>query len=307
MTGDSAGPPPEEEVNYLLEMFQHRGNFWGLCAGLIAGSTAAVVTGIAPAILIPVVAQAGVNGLLALFLPESPVFREAVDRKKRKTRREAARVHLIEEIERRVPGSHANWEGYHRMGEQLRSLQKTAKATETSLSLWDVERLEETAVDFLRLWLARISIHERMQATDERSLEGQIKQLEHQMTDQELPFLDRQRLEKARDDLTSVLNRRRSYGSHDQAMAASMLAMADAFGAVYHRIMANPSGQDLGSYLNDALAKMSATEELDFVADLEIDQALAKSRAARSQASASHEAMRDAAPSRGARRQKRKT
>jgi hypothetical protein len=306
MVDGPSGPPPEEDVNYLLEMFKHPGNFWGLCAGLIAGSAAAVATGIAPAILIPVVAQAGLNGLMALFVPESPVFREAVDRKKRKTRRESVRAHLVEEIERRVPGSHDNWAAYHRMREQLSSLQKTAKATESTLSLWDVERLDETSVDFLWLWLARISIHERMAATNDRSIASQIKQLEHQLGDESLGFMDKQRLGKARDDLQTVLDRRRSYTAHDQAMAANMVAMADAFGAVYHRIMANPSGQDVGNYLDDALARMSATEELDFAADLEIDRALAKSKAARSAASQSHEAMREAQPARQRKRQKGK-
>jgi hypothetical protein len=273
--------PEEEDVNYVFEMFKHESNVWGLCAALIGGSIAAIATGIAPAILIPVVAQAGINGILSLFLPESPVFREAIDRKKRKGRRAAARKHLVEEINKRVAGPHRNWETYHRMVEQLGSLSKTAKNTDTDLSLWDIERLDETTVNFLRFWLARLTIVERQNATDTRQVQSRARELQRKLKSDSLSSLDRVRLQRALADLDKVLQRRDSFDVQDSSMAAQMLAMADGFSEVYHRIMANPTGDDVGSFLNDAVDRMNVSEELDFAADLEIDALLGASQAAR--------------------------
>lgn len=277
----SSKPPEEEDVNYVLEMFRSRGNLWGLCAALIGGSVAAVATGIAPAILIPVVLQAGINGILSMFLPDSPVFREAVDRRRRKDRREAARQHIVQEIDKRVGGAHANWETYHRMQEQLASLRAAAKDSATELSLWDVERLDETAVNFLRLWLARLTIVERQEAIDIRGVQAQARDLQRKLKEDGLSPLDRNRLQRALADLDKVLERRGSFDVQDSAMAAQMLSMADGFSEVYHRIMANPAGEDLSAFLEGAVERMNVSEELDFAADMEIDALLGASRTAR--------------------------
>ncbi len=307
----SSKPPPEEDINYVLEMWKHPGNLWGLCGALIGGSVAAIATGIAPALLIPVVAQAGLNGIMSLFLPESPVFREAIDRKKRKERREIARTHLIAEVDKRTGDGRGqaarNWETYHRMVEQLVSLQKTAKHTGTDLSLWDVERLDDTTVNYLRLWLARLTITERQAATDVRRIKSRARDLSQRLRGDDLQPIDRNRLQRALADLEKVLERRESFDVQDSAMAAQMLAIADGFSEVYHRIMANPQGDEVGTFLNDAIARMDVGEELDFAADLELEAAIGASSAARSAADELlDEAMREADTSDGAAKQRRK-
>jgi hypothetical protein len=316
MSMGSKKPPGEEDVSYALEMLKHPANGWGLCAALVGGSLAAIATGIAPAILIPVVIQAGINGILSMFLPESTVFREAIDRKKRKERRGRARKHMVQEIDRRVSGPHRNWETYHRMLEQLSSLQQTAKNTGTEMSLWDVERLDETTVNFLRMWLARLTIIERQQAIDIRKVQARARELQRKLKQDGLSSLDRNRLQRALADLDKVLSRRDSFDVQDSAMAAQMLAIADGFSEVYHRIMANPSGEELSSFLNDAVERMNVSEELDFAADLEIDALLGASQAARAAAKQSldtdqddelEEALREAKPAGRARKQRSRT
>jgi hypothetical protein len=296
VTTDYSSAPSEQDVNYVMEMFKHPANGWGVCAGLVAGSLAAVATGIGPALLIPIVLQAGLNGILSLFLPESPIFREAIDRKKRRVRREAAREHLHAEINKRVDAPHRHWETYHRMVEQRDSLNRAAKNTGTDLSLWDVERLDATTVTYLRLWLARLTIDEREAAIDVRSVQAQADEIERLLADPGLSALDLNRLVRARTDLDTVLSRRDSFTVQESAMAAQMLSIADGFSEVYHRIMANPTGEDLGSFLNDAVARMNVSEELDFAAGDELASALNASRAARQavEASSMSEAMRQA-------------
>ncbi len=277
----SQSPTAEEDVNYFLEMVKSKGNFWGLMGGLAVGSVAAIATGIAPAILIPIVAQAGVNGILGLFLPDSPVFRSMIDRKKRAERRIVARDHLVGEVRRRVPGQHKHWETYYRLVDQLKALRRTAKAQDTTLSLQDVERLDDSTLDYLRLWLARIILHERKTNSDVRKIEARLAKVEHELKTVDLPFMDRQHLERARDDLEKVIRRRASYERHEHSMAASMISLADAFTELHHRITANPTGEDWGSYVENTVERMAVTEELDFAADFELDRAVALSRGAR--------------------------
>ncbi len=291
----------KEEVNYFLEMVKHRGNFWGLMGGLAAGSIVAIVTGIAPAILIPVVAQAGLNGILGLFLPDSPFFREMIDRKKREERRATTRTYLVEEIGRRVPGQHHNWEVYHRLVDQLKALRRTAKDQETTLSLYDVEKLDDSTLDYLRLWLARIIIHERQESSDERKIAARLREVEKELAADDLPFMDRQRMDKAKADLEKVLDRRRSYQRTEHSMAASMIALADAFTELHQRITANPTGEDWGSHVEKTVERMSVVEQLDFAADFEIQQAVALSQGAREAVATAldAEALRPAGSTRG--------
>ena len=293
-------PTPEEreEVNYLLEMVKHKGNFWGLMGGLAAGSIVAMVTGIAPAILIPLVAQAGINGILGLFLPDSPVFRERVDRQKRQERRQAVRAYLVAEIEKRVPGQHRNWEVYHRLVEQLAALRKTAREHATTLTLYDVEKLDDSTLDYLRLWLARIIIHERQESSDERKIAARLRKVDQELEVPDLPFMDQQRMEKAKADLEKVLDRRKSYERYEHSMAASMISLADAFTELHHRITANPTGEDWGSHVESTVERMSVVEQLDFAADFEIDQAVALSQGARNAVDRARqdEALREAQP-----------
>ena len=279
--GGPVDPEAEEQVNYFLEMVKSPANFWGLMAALAAGSVAAVATGIAPALLIPIVAQAGLNGILGLFLPDSPFFREMIDRKKRAERREAARANLVEEVARRIPGEHPNWVTYHRLVDQLASLNKTAKNQATNLSLWDVERLDDSTLDYLQLWLARLILLERQQTSDVRPIQERLGSIERELEVEDLSHMDRRRMERARDDLVKVLARRRGYERQEHSMAASMIALADSFTELHARVTANPRGEDIGSHVERAVERMNVGEELDMLAELELDSALALSRGAR--------------------------
>jgi hypothetical protein len=276
-------PPPqqEQEVSYFFEMLKHPLNGWGLASGLVVGSIAAVATGITPVLLLPVIAQAGVNAILGLFLPESPVFRELVDGRVRQRRRESERAWLEQQISARIVGTHGNWNSYHRMREQQGALRRIAQDKRTSLGLRDVEKLDSGTVDFLRLWLARLVIRDRHRSLDEAQVRAHLGDVMRQLDDDSLSPAERGRLEKAREDLETVLERRRKLELHENSMAASMLSMADGFSEIHQRVIANPSGEDLSGWINDQVGRMSVVEELDFAAEIELDAAIGLSRAAR--------------------------
>jgi len=164
------------------------------------------------------------------------------------------------------------------------------------------------------LWLARLSIAERQDSVDVSVLGRRARSIEKQIAAGDLSVVDRKRLEQAGSDLDKILKRHRSFGLQDTALSASMLSIADGFSEVYHRVMSNPAGADLSSFMNNAVDRMNVTEELDFAADAELEALLGESKAARKAAKkalksapAESEAMRLATEASGQAAQKQKS
>jgi hypothetical protein len=255
----------EEKVSYVKEMFSHKASVYGLLRSLAAGAVLAIPFGFGIGAL-PLIAFGTGAALAALFVPSSPKFREKVDLAKRRGHRERMRDHLTNEITLRSGPDHPFWTGYHRMRERLESLTKMASNRKNSLTLRDVERLDDATVDFLGLWLARMVIYDRQQAMDEdelrRKLDGVNQQLER-----ELGSTDRRQLEKARKDLEQVLERRDRLKTRDASLEAAMLAMCDTFDEVYQGVMTNPNASDINSKLQEAVERMHIQEDLGAALD----------------------------------------
>ena len=94
------------------------------------------------------------TSIAALFVPGSQSFRNIVDRKKRSEAREAARAHLIAEIEKRVDGGaprrerHPYWKSYEKLLERRDSLLKVAMQDESAISRDDRRTRREKELRF---------------------------------------------------------------------------------------------------------------------------------------------------------------
>lgn len=267
-----------EETSYLKEMVSHPASVYGGLAALAAGAILSIPLGLGFA-AIPVLIYAAGEGIASLFVPSSPVFREAVNRRKRAERRSAMRQHLEEEITKRVGADHRLWGTVKRMDERLRSLEGIAKNSSTTLSLRETERMAEVVVNFLGLWLARLIIAERLESMDDRRLAGRIQYIDQQIAGAATP-VDRKRLERAREDLTRVAGRRDSLRARETALDAAMLAMADAFEEVYQQIITDPSATDVTRSLEEAVSRMGVQQELEMAVDDELADLLPGRRAA---------------------------
>ncbi len=259
----------KKPVNYLKEMLLHR---YSVNAGL--GSVAAALALSIPfggLGFLPLIGYGAGVAIAALFVPGSERFRRKVDRRLLLERREAARKHLIEEIEKRVGRDHPYWKVYRRMLERRDSLRKIAEQSETAVTQDDIDALDDATVDYLGLWLARIAIHERAQSLDDRSLAQRIAEIDAQLQDVS-GSADRRRLLKAKQELELLLRRREEMRTRDASMEATMLSMADTFDEVFQRVMANPTSRDeVVAELKVAVERMNAEEELDYILEDEID------------------------------------
>lgn len=273
----------DEAVSYLKEMVKHPASVYGLLGMIALGAVASIPLGLGVGV-IPLLAFAAGESIAALFVPNSPVFREMVDRKKRAERRENFRDHLTEKVEAKVGGDHPHWSVYHRMRERLDSLREIAANRSTSLSPYDVERLDEATVDYLGLWLARLVMSERRNTLDERGIRSRIESIDQQLED--AARVERKRLAKARQDLERILKRRSSLSARETAVEAAMLSMSDTFEEVYQRVMTDPTSTDVAQELQNAVERLGIEEELDFAVEEELGDLLQtrRKRAAQAQA-----------------------
>lgn len=265
---DPAGQ--DEKVSYLKEMVSHPVSVYGGLSALMAGAILSIPLGLGFG-AIPLLTYAAAEGIAALFVPDSPVFRDTVNRRKRKERREQARAHMLEELQRRGSGEH--WEDYQRMVERLDSLREMVRSGRVALTAADLDRLDDSTLDFLGLWLARLVMRERFDSVDENRVRGQIRTLKQQL-EQELPPVEERRLRKALEDLERILERRQGLRARAAAVEAAMLSMSDTFGELYQRLTANPNASELGSALNDAVERLRVEEQLDLAVGEELDSVL---------------------------------
>ncbi len=280
------GAEPPEEISYLKEMVTHQASVGGALAALSAAALLSIPLGLGIGAL-PLLGFAAAEAIAALFVPSSPVFQESVNRRKRLARREKARQHLIDEIQRRLGDSAGgHWPAYNRMRQHLASLRQIAENRKTSLSQRDVERLDDATVDFLGLWLARLVMQDRQQSLDRGRVERQLRDIQSQLPNVAEPA-DRARLEKAAGDLERILLRRESLWSRATSVEAAMLSMVDTFEELYQRVVTNPTSGDVSVQLNDAVERMKVEEQLDLAVEAELADLFApqrKAAAARRQA-----------------------
>jgi hypothetical protein len=262
----------QKKTSYLGEMIKHRYNMYGALTSLAAASVLSIPFGFGVALL-PLLGYAAGTSIAALFVPTSRRFRDIVDRKKRSAAREAARTHLIGEIERRVDKGHHYWNSYHRLLERRDSLKQVAEQGDSAISLDDIERLDDTTVDFLGVWLGRIAISERERTFDDDDVKRRIKRIDAEIEEVKDEG-NKRRLTKARADLKALLKRRREMRTREASAEAQMLSICDTFDELYQRIMAAPTSQEAASQLRMSVEHLNIEEELDHVLHEEVDAML---------------------------------
>lgn len=253
----------KEETSYLKEMLTHPVSMYGFLGSC---ALAAVLAGpLGAAALIPLVGFVAAEGVAALFIPSSATFKNIVDKKKRAEQREKTREYLTNQIRNKgvgVAGTSKRWDTYGQMTNKLDSLRETAKNRATSLTEFDIEKLDDATVDFLSLWLASIVLKERKENQESANLDKRIKELDKQI--ETAGILDKRKLEKSRDDLLKVKERHGSIDGRIAGVEAQMITMADSFEEVYHRVMTDPRSGSVTAFMNEAVEKMKLEESIDF-------------------------------------------
>jgi hypothetical protein len=262
-------------------MLAHQYTLYGFLGSLAMGSFLAIPYDLGVAAL-PLLGFLGATSLAALFVPGVPSFRRGVDKRRHDERRKATREHLVRELSSRVSEQHPHWQVYLRMVQRVASLRSLSQSRKSAFGEADVERLDDATVDYLGLWLTRMSMGERHGFLTSQNLEARITATEGRLA--QSGAADRKVLEKALDDLRRLARSRARIEAHATSVDAAMLAMSDAFEEVYQGVMANPSSSDASRRLQDAVARMRIEDDLGSAIDEDLDGLFRTKQAASAQA-----------------------
>jgi hypothetical protein len=257
-----------EPVSYVWEMLTSQATLHAFLTSLAAGTLLAFPYGFRVA-AIPVLCFAAATAIAALFAPNSARFRYRVDQAKRAEHREAARAHLIEEIQVRAPDDPL-WSLYDGLCQRVASLRRMLGSRKVGLSSADIERLDDATVDFLGLWLGRLTMTERLDTLDERALRAKLTAIAAQLEDAG-ESANRKHLQQAQADIERILTRRERLVARHAAVEAAQLSLADTFDEIYQGVMTNPAGDDVGKQLQEAVDRLHIEEDLDLGVDEEIE------------------------------------
>jgi len=265
----------EKKPSYLKEMLTSQGNLYAALGSLAAGALLSIPFGFGIG-AIPLVAFAAGEAIAALYLPGSITFREKTDRKFRTRVRETTRTRLIQEIKARIRKQSVfdqQLKAWLRMRERVESLYRHAGDTRTNVTAQEVERLDDTTVEYLYLWLARLVIDERAAAVDMKDIQQRIITIDREVAAAR-PGVDLRQLQKARAEYVSLVERHNRMLSRRTAIEAAMLSMPDQLEELYQGIITNPTAGGFALKLDDMIDKLQLQEEIEAELSGEIEAVL---------------------------------
>jgi hypothetical protein len=113
---------------------------------------------------------------------------------------------------------------------------------------------------------------ERGDAIKPREILDRIAQLDQDIATPK-PGADLRQLQKARTEYLAILERHNRMLSRKRALDAAMLSMPDQLEEIYQTIMTAPLSEDIGSRLEESIAKLRLQEDIE--AELAGDMATA--------------------------------
>jgi hypothetical protein len=264
----------EKKPSYLREMLTHQGNVYAGLGSLAAATMLSIPFGFGIG-AIPLVVFAAGEIIAAMYVPASIAFRDRVDRQWRNRERVTTRDRLLTEIDARAKRTglqQQTMNAYSRMASRVASLYSRADDAQSRLSVADVERLDDATIEYLYMWLASLVMEERGDAIKPTEIEGRISMLDKDIASPKAGA-DLRQLQKARADYVNILERHHRMQSRLRALDAAMLSMPDQLEEIYQTIMTTPLSEDVGTRLEESIAKLRLQEDIE--AELDGDLATA--------------------------------
>ncbi|WP_137936016.1 hypothetical protein [Chitinivorax sp. B] len=247
-----------EQPSYLKEMLRSQPNFYAFLGTAATSALLAIPFGLSGAIL-PAIAFVAGEIIAATFIPSSSTFRAKVDRAYRNRQRDLRMAQLRSEILRHCNEGHPNWRVLVQIQERIMAIIAAASHRETAIPSHDMARLEDAPVDFMSLWLARLSIASRQESVDEAKLTRKIEQIDSQIA---AGGGDQHSLLKARADLEELRQRHQRLTGRKAAVEAALLSLPDAVEEIYQAVIAVPAFNEGGGRLQEAIDRLRLEEEL---------------------------------------------
>lgn len=255
--------------NYLGAFLKHPTNLTALLAAGCAAIFASLPMGWAGLGLVGVVAL-GTEALAALAIPSLPSFRNWVDREEHRQARDQRQARLLAELN--TYGDKNGLATYRHMCSRVQALYQTAGDVRTTLTRQDVEKLEDLTVDYLGLCVVHLSLRQRKDGANEEVLARRIAEIQAQLQNTQLPEDEARQLRSAMAQYTESMQRSRRLAVRRSALEATLISMPDKMEEVYQLVITSPYSSEMGSKLEDSLARLRIAEEV--AAEFELPGAL---------------------------------
>lgn len=261
-----------EEPSYVKEMLLSPTNINLSLGAAVLGGVLSFPLGLAGALVVGIAYVAG-EAIAAMYIPTSSVFRASVDKRRRNERRNDVVSDLTGEIRRRGRDGDRNWTVLDHMRERIVFLREIARNRDIPLTEADIDRLEDSCVDYLGLWLSQLSMIEREASADDVSVDRRLKDIENRLAKQP-ERAERASLEKARGDLQEMLRRHQRLGTRRAAVEAALMSIPDAVEEIYHMVISAPTSGAQADRLQDAINRLHLEETLEVTVNDELGDAL---------------------------------
>lgn len=286
-------------VSYLRAWLTSQANVMTVLGGGLAAAIASIPAGGAGAIGALVVLGA-VQVLTALVVPDLPSFRSKVDRTARRTGIDQRRAQLQQELfvlhggMERVMGM-AMWQKYQAIVERSEVLYRIAGEAQSQLSYDDAERVDKASVDYLALWLAEVTIKDRLRSGEEATVDRRLRDAERSLAEVEESDPRYKHLKMARDDYLAIAQRHDKLGARRMSIEAALVSLPDQVEEIYQMVVASPYSSVLGSKLGESLSRLQLEEDIELeLSQNDLDSDYFKTGAAGAQARAARQAARTA-------------
>lgn len=290
---------PPKPVSYLRAWLTSQSNVMTLLGGGLAAAVASIPAGGA-GVLGALVVLGAVQTLLALVIPDLPSFRSKVERQTRRAAIDQRRAQLQQEIfslhggMERVMGM-AMWQKYRAIVERSEVLYRIAGEAESQLSYDDAERVDKASVDYLAMWLAQVTIQERLRSGEEATLDRRLREAERSLGEVDENDPRYRHLKMAYDDYLAIKLRHDKLVARRMSIEAALVSLPDQVEEIYQMVVASPYSSVLGSKLGESLSRLQLEEDIELdLSQNDLDSDYFKTGAAGAQARAARQGARTA-------------
>lgn len=218
----------------------------------------------------------GLLGLAALevvalaVVPSLPSFRAWAEHRTRQENRRQWRQSLFDEIA--LHGGSSHLQNFIQMEQRIASLYRVVQDAAASLSRQEVEQLEDTSLDYLRLCLSDAVMRDSERAGLDlgAAVKAKLQAVQEQLSSVDLSSQEAQHLRRAQSDFQEVVAREGRMASRRAMLDASLVSMPARMEEVYQLVMTSPRNGNLGDLLEESLSKLRITEEVSMALDQDL-------------------------------------
>lgn len=257
-----------KKTPYWLDYLQHPSHLMAVGAGFVTALLASLPWG-GDGFGLTLLTMAALEVVAVAVIPSLPPFKAWADKEERN--KELAAMYERLQAEIKGHGGSDHLQNFSQMTDRVASLYRMADDGNSTLTRFDVQQLEDTTVDFLRLCLSDAVMKSmRRKGTNDTQIEKSLQDVRQAMQRQGITQGELQQLRRAEADFVEALKRQSRMASRRVMLDAALISMPIRMDEVYQMVVTAPRNGNMGSMLEESLQKLRISEEVSMDLDQEL-------------------------------------